>query len=102
MWTVEDAAHLIRDRFVHVGAFDEHGVDRGDRAFFALPAAFEQTRQERKHARRIATPRGRLARSETDLALRARDARHGVDQQHHALSLIAEEFGNRGGALCRA
>ena len=29
---VEDAAHLVGDRLLHVAAGDEHGVERGDRA----------------------------------------------------------------------
>ena len=29
---VEDTAHLVGDRLLHVAAGDQHGVERGDRA----------------------------------------------------------------------
>ena len=80
-------------------SFDEHGVDRRDRATGprrSLPRAFEQAREHREHAWRIAAARRRLARGEADLALCAGEARDRVDEQHHALALVAEVLGIRG------
>ena len=92
---VEDAAHLVGDRLVHVAAGDQHGVERGDRAARVRPGPLEQPRQQREHAGRIALARGRLAGGQPDLALRARDARDRVEHEQHAPALVAEALGDR-------
>src|SRR5690606_32939304 len=51
--------------------------------------------KHREDARRIAPPRRRLSCGEAHLALRASEAGDGVDEQHHAASLIAEVLGIR-------
>ena len=99
---VEDAAHLVGDRLFHVTALDEHGVDGGDRALLALTAALEQARQHGEDARRVAATGRRLSGGEADLALRACDARDGVDEQEHALTLIAEVLGDGRGHVSGA
>ena len=46
---------------------------------------------------RVAPRGGRLADGEADLALRQREAGHGVHQEHDVLALVAEVLGDRGG-----
>ena len=99
---VEDAAHLVGDRFVHVAAFDEHGVDAGDRAALALAAALEQPRQQREHARWIAATCGRLSGGESDFALRTGHARHRIHEQQRVLAVVPKRLRDRGRHLGRA
>ncbi len=93
---VEDRAHGVGDRLVHVVAVDEHGVEAGDRAARRGAGALEQLRQQREHARRVAARGGRLADRQADLALGHREARDRVHHQHHVAALVAEVLGDRG------
>jgi len=93
---VEDATHLVGDRLVQIAPLHEHRVHGGDRAALPLPAALEQARQQGEDARRVAATRGRLPRREPDLPLGARDARDRIEQQEHALALVAKALGDRG------
>src|ERR1035441_9314664 len=54
---VEDRAHGIRDRLIHVIAVDQHGVQRGDRSARAGARALEQPWEQREHAGGVATCR---------------------------------------------
>src|SRR5262249_2484093 len=58
---VEDPAHLVGDRLLHVAAGDEHAVDRGDRAGARAAGPLEEARQHGEDARRIAVAHRRLA-----------------------------------------
>ena len=90
-------AHLVGDRLFHVAARDQHGVKRGDRAARAVAGPFQQARQQREHAGRVALPRRRLAGGQADLALRAREAGQRVHHEQHAPPLVAKPLGDRGG-----
>src|SRR3546814_11773251 len=50
--TIEDRAHVVGHRLVHVIAFDQHAVDARDRTATAQsPAALQQFRQLAEHGR---------------------------------------------------
>ncbi len=80
---------------VHIVAFHQHRVERGDRALVVHADALHELRQRGEHTRRIASARRRLAGGQADLALGPRKARHRVHQEQHALALVAEVFGDR-------
>ena len=94
---VEDRAHRVGDRLVHVVAVDQHGVEAGDRAARRGAGALEQLRQQGEHARRVAARGGRLADRQADLALGHGEARDRVHHQHDVAALVAEVLGDRGG-----
>src|SRR5690606_9996753 len=100
--TVENGARSVCDRLVEVVAFDEYGVDAADAAARAVARALEQPGQRSEDGRRIALGRGRLADRQTDLAPGHRDARDGIDHQHHVFALVAVIFRDRCGQLCAA
>ncbi len=92
---VEDRAHRVGDRLVHVVALDEHRVEAGDRSAPGRARALEQLRQHREHARRVAARRRRLADGEADLALGDRKPRDRVHHQQHVVAGVAEVLGDR-------
>ena len=61
-----------------------------------MPGPFEQAREQREHARRVAPRRRRLAGGETDLALGHGEAGEGVHQQQDVVALVAEPLGDAG------
>ncbi|OQB85059.1 MAG: hypothetical protein BWX86_02830 [Verrucomicrobia bacterium ADurb.Bin122] len=94
---IEDAAHGIGHRLIHVVALDQHRVKGCDRPALTGARALQQPGQHRKHARGVATRRRRLARRQSDLALRHRKAGDGVHQQKHILTLVAVGLGQSRG-----
>src|SRR5690606_29481824 len=64
---VEDAAHFVRDRLLHVAAFDKHRVERGDAAALVRAASLEQSGQRGEDARWVAAARGWLSGGEPHL-----------------------------------
>ncbi len=82
--------------FVEVVAFDQDGVESGNRTVFASTSAFEQARQRCKHRRRISLGRGRLTNRQAHFAPRHGHASHRVHHQQDIFALIAEVLGNGG------
>ena len=77
---IENTAHRIGHRFVHIIAFDQDGVECGNRPHFAGARAFEQPRQHGKYGRSITARRRRFADRESDFALGHGKTRHRI---HH-------------------
>src|SRR5437660_12758397 len=94
---VQNGAHRVGDRLVEIVSFDEHGEEAGDRALAELPGALEYPRQQIEHRRRVGVLTGRLARGQSDLALRHGEARHRVHYQQTLFAMGAETLSHRQG-----
>jgi hypothetical protein len=94
---VQDAAHRVGDRVLHVVAFGEHGVQTGDTAAVGHASPLQQPRQHREHRRWIPTRDRRLAYGESNFALGHGEASDRVHHQRDVLAAGTKVFGNRGG-----
>ena len=93
---VEHAAKRVRNRLGDVVALDEHGIQTGDAARFGSPASFDQTRDQREHARGIALRRRGLPGGQPDFTLRHRHSRRRIHQQQYVFPQISKILGDRG------
>ena len=96
---VEARARRIYHRVGEIVALGQGGVHGGDAAHsLHVSGALHQTRQQGKHRRRIAARGGRLAGGQPDFPLGHRDPGERVEQQEHALAMVAKVLGHCRGA----
>src|SRR5258706_14798354 len=91
--TVEQRFHKLTNRIVDFVGFAQYRHDRGNRAArLQRSATLDELRNGSKHIGGVGANGRRLARSETDLAKRHRQARDGIQDEKNVPTLRAPIF----------
>ena len=91
---IEGRPRDVGDRFVHILAVHQHGVDRGDTPALGWPSAFHQVGEQAEDGWRVAFGCRRFARGKADLALGHRHAGQTVEEKHDVEPLGAVGLGD--------
>ncbi len=101
---VQDAAHGVRNRFIMIVAFHQHGEQAGDGPGTFMQTrtgAFQQPRQFGEDGGGVTLAGGRLAGRQADLALGHGEAGHRIHQQQDIEAIVAQLLGHRHGDIGR-
>ena len=99
--TVDDRADRVPDRVVWVIAFNQHGVEPGDRTGVGGADPFQQPGQHGERRRREPTAAGDLACGQADLPLGDGEPGHAVHQQVDVQPGVTEGLADPGGGVGR-
>jgi hypothetical protein len=91
---IQNTSNCVGDRFVHVVAIDQNGVEGCDRTLFGIARALKQAGQDRENRRRVAAAGGGFSHGQTDFALGHGVAGHGVHHEEDFFAFIAEMLGD--------
>jgi hypothetical protein len=99
---IQNSTHRVRNGFIEVIPFHQHGIKSGDTARIGSSTSFQQSWQQGKNAGGIATRGGGFTCSETDFPLSEGKSGHAIHYQQDITARIAKVFGNGGSQVGRS